>query len=305
MNKLETLYLQLIKNGTDLLRHHPETLYNQSIIIQKLEALGVKTNAPSFSKAYNGKHLTDRTLKPIADGLKVLIKSELNYVFDEASCTFQSDIHDQTWQQVIVKLVNENTAADDLKTLHIYRDGRLPIPQKANFIQKAQQEVIIFGARLNQFTNYFTKRNDGEYANHVREALQKGVNFKCYLLHPEKNIAKLYFDDLAKAMPEEKKSIEVIRETIIELKKLREEFQSERYKGQLHLYQYNHIPNFYLHAIDAETPNGEMHISHYLYGLRRSNCPVLTFTKLAEPGLFKKYWDSFKAMTKNADYLPY
>ncbi len=304
MNKLETLYLQLIKNGTELLGQHAETLYKQSTIVEKLKALKVDTNTSTFSKACNGKHLTAKTLKPIADGLKILIKSELNYAFNEDFCTFEEDTNDRTWQKVIVKLVNENTAADDLKALHVYRDGRLPIPEKASFIQKAQQEVIIFGTRLNQFTNYFTERNDGEYANHVRDALARGVHFHCYLLNPDRNIAQLYFDDLAKAMHKEEKSIGVIQKNIEKLKKLREKFQAEECKGQLHLYQYNHIPNFYLHSIDAKTPNGEMHISHYLYGLRRSNCPVLTFTKCAEPLLFEKYWTSFKAMTKNANCIP-
>ena len=305
MLNLETIYRIQIQKSVDLLRTHPKTLYSQRVIVTKLQVLGKSLSHSSLNKAYKGatnvvennKRLTTNTLRAIVTGLAQIVKSELNMVYDEKDHEYKLDEQDKDWCPLIIQ--SDPTTLSE-NTLKIYRDGRLPIPEKAAYISQAHKEVIMFGTRLNQFSRYFSERNEAEYKKHIIAALKRGVNFYCYLLDPNQQSSKFYFDDLARVSPKEKNSIEVIQTVIKDLKALQASFLSEGYKGKLHLYSYNHLPTYYLLALDPDTINGKMQISHYLYGVSRSNCPVFSFEKQSEPDLFRKYYNSFKELKKEA-----
>lgn len=301
MQEKELKYYKIIDAGVSELKDG-QFYYTQKEILEKINALASTTyTASTLTKSIKKGTLSRKTYKTISDSIQKIMKSELNMTWDEANTQFKLD-HDETWSQDII-IVPEKNAHEGGTDLKIYADGRLTVPEKAAFIKQAQKEVILFGLRLNQFAEYFTKQNESVYKKHVENALKSGVNFYCYLLDPDRNAARFYFEDLAKVFEKERKSIETIQNVIKELLVIKQQFQDKGYKGQLYIYKYDHIPSYYLNAIDPTTANGKMQFSPYLYGILRSNCPVLTFSKQAEPQLFKKYWTSFKQLTKDAQLI--
>ncbi|NJL75073.1 MAG: hypothetical protein HC892_08610 [Saprospiraceae bacterium] len=302
MDNNKKKYLDIIQKGVTLLQEDIETTYTQRRIVEKLEAIGNRVSTSFLNKAFNGKsdyHFSLAALRDVANAVKKIIKSELNMIYSEKSSEYVKDIDDSAWTKIII----EPPQPKYKPTLQIFRDGRLPVSEKAAYLDKAQKEVIIFGTRLNQFANYFSARSEAEYKTHVLAALKRGVDFHCYLINPNGQSSKFYFDDLKKVAPKEAKSISIIQDVIAELTSLQSDFDAKGYKGKLHLYTYDHLPTYHLLALDANTAQGKMQVSHYLYGVKRSDCPVIAFEQQTEPELFKKYWLSFNALRKDARQL--
>ena len=41
-------------------------------------------------------------------------------------------------------------------------------------------------------------------------------------------------------------------------------------------------------------------VSHYMYGVRRADCPVVEFSKQTDYDLYRKYWKSYQALIRDA-----
>lgn len=292
--------LQIIQKGLQLLMTDEKTMYDQITILNKLKFLEFEISKASLSNLYTQKQVGNKIIKKAVEGLTILIKSELCMEYNIKTDCFENILAPCKMQ----KVPEFGELQVDLNlpyTLHT--KGRLFISEKTKLIASAKQSIYEIGIRLRRFTDYFTTRSDEEYKSYVENVLSKGVDFKCYLLDPDSNVAQLYFRDLAKIFPKEKKSSEIIKETANELISISEEFNKKGYDGKFEVFIYSNIPFNAFLAIDPFSSNGQMIVQHYIYGLERRKAPTLQFTKKRAPSLFDNYLIALKAITSNAKQL--
>ena len=176
----------------------------------------------------------------------------------------------------------------------INEEGRLLIDDKVSFISNAKSEVIELGIRLREFTSYFVSRNPTEFKNPVLELLKNGVVLKCYALDGEWALNNFTIPE------DEKKYYQEIPETLNQLNDFKNEVSKMNIPGSVEIYTYQHIPMFHAQCTDADTSEGRMTLSNYLTGIKRSQCPVIQFSKQTYPKLFETYWNSIHEIIKNS-----
>ncbi|MCB0631630.1 MAG: hypothetical protein KDD15_17920, partial [Lewinella sp.] len=84
------------------------------------------------------------------------------------------------------------------------------------------------------------------------------------------------------------------------LSKIKAELYDQPYPGSIEVYLYKNVPYNNFLIIDPESIEGRMMVSHYLYGIRRADCPVVEFSKKSNRSLYRRYLASFTAMINNA-----
>ncbi|MBK8565059.1 MAG: hypothetical protein IPN76_17410 [Saprospiraceae bacterium] len=279
----------MIKHGFDLLKK--EKGYSNAKVKEKLETLGAEIARSTISNILTGKPTSDATLLQVANKLQELTMMELGHVWDGNQFIFQPPTD---WQSQPVLPTSPNSPSLVIKPGFAFHDkGRLEIKEKVAFMQLAEKEVIEFGVTLNTFSNYFDSRSDDEFAGQIKQLLENGVCFKCYLLDPDSNVARVYFNDSTARKNDESK----IRSAMERLRALKAKFDnSPSTKGKFQVFKYAHIPNNYFLAVDGE----HLMLSHYIYGEKRANCPVIELHKVETPTLFRRYYDSLEKLIADA-----
>lgn len=290
---------QIIVEGFQMLQE--EKSYKQNQIINKLRTLKTEVSTASFSNILTRKTVGLDVLQKVALGIQEIMASELGYSYQING--FEKD-DDPSWQPNAVKETNlkATTLENDsvVPGFVFHTEGRVTIQHKTNFIQDAQSEIIEVGTRLKTFTEYFFSRNEQEYKTHIVALLKRGIKMRFYMLDPDSNEAALYFRDRTRVQEEENDSIIEMKKVIEKIKKIHAEFEKENYSGSFELYLYKHLPTNLFFVVDGHLPDGKMMISHYLYGLRRAECPVLEIDKRFQSILFKKYFKSLQAFILDA-----
>ncbi len=193
---------------------------------------------------------------------------------------FLSDLKD-----VLDKKLSDYSLKSNLPT--IYEGGRLELRQKVEHLNRAESEYLEVGISLATLASYFHSRSPVEFKEHVIEQLRRGVNFKFVLLDPDSDIAVMYENDWDEPDRRDK-----IKRTIEEFKKLKKEFAKAEYKGTFSVYVYSHLPCYSIQFVDPSTDNGRALISHYLYGVRNAQSPVIEISKSANQKMFETYYHS-------------
>ena len=176
------------------------------------------------------------------------------------------------------------THGSQQKGFYIFELGRMPIHEKVTFFQNANSEVIEFGLSLSTFAGFFEQRPAHEYKNPVKDLLQKGVQFKCFVLDPDSQIATIYAQDRG-----EVNLVEKIRASIKKLSQLRDEFKGYGLTGTFEVYTYSHFPYCYVLLVDPKEADGRAYISHYMHAAKRADTPIIEVHKASNPVLFEKY----------------
>jgi hypothetical protein len=290
----------IIKEGLALLKK--EKLYDQVTVVRKLKHLNYVFAEATFTNILKDRNVKDKTLDLVSKGIQELIKTEIDYGWQN---TKYIKLNTSGWEPIEVRKVTPTELSTVLIPGFVFHaEGRLTVQQKVDFFTNAKKEVIEFGVTLNTFSSYFISRKDKDFKSHVEAQLQKGVNFKCYMLDPECNEASMYFEDRRQEQKDEIKSIEVMRDIVLRLGSIKKDIDETGYPGTFEVFTYKHIPYNYFFTIDGGTPNGKMMISHYVYGLPRAKCPVMEFSKNSNHDLYMKYWNSLQKLTKNAKAIP-
>jgi hypothetical protein len=180
--------------------------------------------------------------------------------------------------------------------IFINEEGRIRTEENVSLIQGAKSEIIKIGTGLNEFTSCFFSKNPEEFKNHVRELLRKGVNFKCLAVDPEWIIAKIRCEH-----EQEKKYFMEIPSNLNKLKEVQNEFVQDKLPGSFEVYVYKSIPLFHAMCIDVYDDEGRMIISNYLSGIEKSSCPVLHFSKISNPIMYKTYLSSINCILNTAN----
>jgi hypothetical protein len=285
--------------GIDILQEEKD--YKQNQIINKLRTLNLLVSAASLSNVLTDKKVGLEVLKKLARGIQDIIQSELGYTPSDTG--FDKDVSTD-WKPILVKETNplipilENDAIWPGFTFHT--EGRVSIQHKTDFFLTAQSEIIEVGTRLKTFSEYFFSRNEQEYKAHIVALLKRGVKMRFYMLDPASNEALLYFQDRAKFQEEEKDSINEMKKVLERVKKVHAEFEKEKFIGSFEVYLYKHLPTNHFFVVDGNLPDGKMMVSHYLFGLRRAECPVMEIDKRHQILLYKKYFKSLNLFIADA-----
>lgn len=272
--------------------------WKQALLFEKFQAIDKPVSKASINRAKKQLPQGDDILHKLAEGFLIIVKEELGFLYLEEKEKF-SEIPYEGWSRREIR-TRKKTKAEKSTTFIYHKEGRLSVQDKARFIDGAQQEVFLLGVRLKQLSVYFLNRNDAEYKNYIIEALKRGINIHCYMLDPDRQVARMYFEDRSLFDRKEKKSIEEMKDVILDLQDVYQEIEAMNLKGKLSLFKYNHIPHNYFLIRDPESILGSMRISHYLLGVGRSKSPVVAFTKKEDRPLFDLYWTSFKYFINDA-----
>lgn len=274
-----------------------ECAYTQVEILLKCQTLEIRTSESSISNLASGERpVGSRAMRSLADGIAKILAKEQCLVFEEKTQSFIK-IAGCTSRPIVTNEVSIEVSVENLNTGYLIHEGRVDVPQKVVMYQKAQYEIIEFGLRLRNFTDYFSSKRESAFLDPIRQKLSDGVNFKCYVLNPDGNFAQRYMTDRAMVQPKEKEKLADSPRIIKELATACRQINKEGYIGKLSLFQYDHFPYFHASVIDGDTGNGMMYLSSYLYGVSRANTPVVEIHQKQQKKIFKRYWDSIQAMT--------
>ena len=270
--------------------------YTQVQILEMFKVLEIPSNKSSLSNLYSGSRaVKSRAMNNLAKGIKIILEREQCHFLDETSKTIIPIPACQI--RPITKKTNDIIIdTEKVPKGYTIHEGRIDVPKKVLFYEQATYEVIELGLRLRRFTDYFQSKRDDAFLDPIRTQLANGVNFKCYVLNPTGNFARRYYDDRAKVLPKEQAAYESSPKIIAELKQLCLRLNREGYTGKISLFQYDHFPYFHASVIDAETENGVIYMSPYLFGVRRANTPVIEVHQKMQKKIFKRYWSSVKAI---------
>jgi len=284
---------------------HEKLLYGQRTVVNKLGILGFSVSTASFSNinnVINGRPVGLQTLSTAAKGIHLLIERELDMAFD----VDQLDYFPKNTPNWVAELVPEHLGASTEAVGIVLHDGRVSTQQKTAFFANAKKEVIEVGVRLNSFSSYFFSQKETAYRQPMIDLLKRGVNVKGYLLDPDSQEARIYFEDRARAQATEKDAIEDIKTVIKKLKVVCAEFEAMKLNGKFEIFLYKHIPYNLFFVVDGgEKEGAQMMVSPYLYGVKRADCPVMEITKKENAHLFRKYYESMQLFTNGATKLKY
>ena len=289
-------FYAIVRQGTELLQ--VQCGYQQNTIAKKLRTLDCLISNAALNLILNKNDKSSlKILKKTAEGIEAPVGQELGMQYDTRKQAF-TRMKNRQWQPYVVP---EQPDAPNRIVFH--PDGRVSVDEKTAFIQGASQEVIEVGVRLNSFANYFISQKEKAYKTHIQALLQRGVNVKGYLLDPDSNEARLYFEDRARVQTFETDSIGEIKKIIGRLKGIAAELNRPELPGKFEIFQYKHLPYAFFYAVDGATEHGKMMVAPYLYGIRRAYCPVMEFHKKDQSSLYLKYWESLRYLTENAKQL--
>lgn len=289
----------VIKSGVELLIAH--CAYSQAAIHRKLVFLDCKIAPASFNNIINDKPIGAPLARTVRTAIEQLVAKELGLQWDAGVGSFQQLNQGSSWQAVVVP---EHAKGDATPHLSFLRpEGRLTILDKVKLINQAQQEVVEFGLRLRSFSNYFLTRSAHEFKSHIIAQLEKGVNFKFYLLDPDCNEARMYFEDRSRIFPEDREGQEKARASAAILTQLKEELNVESLPGDFNVFYYKHVPTAHFLIVDGSAVAGLMAYTPYLYGIRRADCPVAIINRKEHRQLFRVYYQSYLALSKEAVHV--
>ena len=278
-----------------------EQSFAQIEITKKLKILGFKVSRPSLSNLYKKKSTGSKLLKTAAIGLTMLLKRDHCLEWKESNFV---KIKDCLPNPVLPDAETTSPTAQNLPNDAIIHDGRLYVSEKIAFYQKAKMEIIEIGLRLNHFASYFEGTKDSAFKDPLDQLLERGVNVKCYILDPsEGGFATKYFEDRARLQPNEKTKLDHLSDSLASLRNRFIRINKCGYQGKIELYTYSHFPYFHAVAIDLNNERGALCISPYLYGVARSNTPVIEVSQQSNKTLYKKYARSISAIIKGASKL--
>ncbi len=278
---------------------HEHLGYGQSHVVNKLKMLDLPVSTASLSNIKNGKPAGLSVLMTAAKGIEGLLQRELDMGFDADTQDFIS-LNTPSWTPEIVA---EQEHMQTPPTIKLHVEGRVSVNQKTDFIADARHEILEVGIRLNSLSTYFNSQNEQAYTNHILRLLRKGVKFKAYLLDPDSQEARIYFEDRARVISTEKDSIGEARKVIERLKLVSAKFEAMNLAGSFEVYLYKHIPVCLFFVVDGSTEHGKMMVSPYLFGVRRANCPVMEFTRKEQPLLFRRHLESMQLFIEGAQKL--
>lgn len=284
--------LTICQQAMNLLR--PAEPYTQADVIGMMSHLGTSIGESTFSELLKNGKGGPKMLASVSAALRQLVRDELGMEWADGSFTKIAGA-----DFIPKKTPTKNLATG--KKGHIpFDEGRLEVEKKIGFFQGAQEEVIEFGTTLNKFSTNLYSNPKEAFREHIENLLAKKVNFKCYMVDPKTPGLTPYFLDRESVHAAESDHEYKIRQSIARLHSVQEGVAANGLPGSFEVFSYTHLPYSYFLAVDPATRNGKILVSPYLYGITRAASPTFIILRKDNPGLFTTYWDSLRALMKNA-----
>jgi class 3 adenylate cyclase len=193
-------------------------------------------------------------------------------------------------------------AARLIDRLRFSEEGRVPVAEKAEFIGRAQVEVLELGIGIRTFTSYFRSLAPSLFKGPMFDAIARGVVVRCYALDPDSDKGRTYLADRG-----EEDYVDRARQALRELAEVRDEAMAPSPAGAMEIYLYDHVPMAHVLGIDlgaeGPDPDGQMMASPYLFGLPRAETPVMRFSARSNATLYSRWWAAVRALTADARLL--
>jgi class 3 adenylate cyclase len=240
--------------------------------------------------------------RPLFDAVRSYLKDYRGLRVGEPVMQTLSGIGDAEVREVLIGSTHGKFQRFAREAFRLYEGGRLPLAEKAKFLESAQSEVIEIGIGLVTFATYFHKFDKSLFKEPVRRMIKRGVSLKCFAIDPDTENAKIYCKDR-----QESDYLRDAKGAFDQLRTVKEEFLRDQLPGSFELYTFHHIP--YFHAMcadigeDQPSRNGRIVVSNYLFATKRADCPGLSFSARSNPKLFGTYWKSIRAMTSESHRL--
>jgi hypothetical protein len=88
-----------------------------------------------------------------------------------------------------------------------------------------------------------------------------------------------------------------IRRALHVLRAQSEQLAAQPRRGSFEIYLYRCPPSYHASVADGADPrDGRMTFGAYLFGVPRSQCPVLQLSRRSNPTMFDTYWRSVQAL---------
>jgi len=255
---------------------------------------GVATSL--LNKVVKGGSASAAYLRRMGEGLAIILKDEVGAFYDVSEGVFSTN-RPAGW---LPTYIDEIAKPAEYVPYSFYADGRRSLVEKTEFIAQAQRSVIFMGLRMRQFTNYFFGKRDGEFVDHIKVLLDKGVDIKCYLLDPDSNRAHLFFEDLSEVLPEAINGELIIKDNIRRLLSIQAEMDVLGGAGKFRVFTYRHLPTAHFLMVDGAAPDGRLQVAHYLYGKPSGKVPVLEIYRRDNQVLYDLYASSLEMIIKGA-----
>jgi len=292
LNRNEKMVLSLVQ-------FLKEKDYLQVKIVEKINALGFKLGTTNYNKLVNlaknkqlGRSVGQLTVKGVIPRLKTIIFKELGYEFDENSLQF-TKVKNSNWKPEIIANTGENefkATISDQAIIH--SEGKRPLNEKLELLQKAQDEYLELGLNLKNIIRLLTEESIAAFREPLLKKLKAGLQVDFYVLNPNGRFYSEYLKDRAKVQEDEHKTLERFKEEFKELKSIIEDLNKETQKGKIRLFIYNTFPYCHATIIDSLRIHSQMLLTNYLYGVRRVDCPVVEVMKNQHRKMFEIYWKS-------------
>jgi len=301
-------FQELIKAALYLLLDCYDGIYTQRQVVTMLNQLNVALKPSALNKLKKdietGKQLGKRRAKRYGGPLEELVNKLLGQEYDVELNKF-IPTENTDWQpENLLPIEEQNTVVSlpENRFLEKVYDtrGRWSTADKVRFFSTAKKEVIEFGVKLENFSTYFDKYGDAAYKQPIIELLKRGVNVKCYMLEPDSNTARFYFEDRAKANEEESTAIEKLPKIQKKLLKIATSLNNLGHDGRFEIYTYKNIPYNHFLSVDLDIYSAKMVIAHYIYGVGRAKSPLVVITKKDHPSLYELYATSLRAFLAQA-----
>jgi class 3 adenylate cyclase len=245
------------------------------------------------SIASAGEILIDR---PLYDSVRSYLKDYKGVLVSHPTTCVLTGIGETEVREVYSEPFHGSYLRSSRQAFRLDEGGRLSLAEKVKFLEGTQSEM---GIGLNTFASYFHKFNRALFKDHVRSLVKRGVSFKCLAIDPDTEVARAYCEDR-----EEQDYLRGTKSVFDQLLKVRDEFLCDNLRGSFELHTYPHMPYFHATCCDIgeERPSrsGRMIISNYLYGTKRSDCPVVRFSARSNPKLFDTYWSSIRGLLRES-----
>ncbi len=283
--------LAICQEAMKLLQEQP---YTQLDVIGMMSHLGTSIGESTFSGLLKNGKGGPKLLASVSSSLQQLVRNELGLEWVDGT---------------FIKTAGEGFISTKTPTKNIgtgkkgnvkFEEERLKVEEKVAFFKDAQKEVIEFGTTLSKFSTNLYSNSKGEFRSHVEELLRRDVKFRCFLVDPAREGLFHYFGDRANTHPVEGEYASKISLATASLKTIHKNLAEAGFGGNLEVFSYSHFPYGYFMAVDPAEKHGKMIVSPYLYGITRADSPTFIIYRKENPRLFNTYWDSLRALMKNA-----
>ena len=178
--------------------------------------------------------------------------------------------------------------------LKIEPKGSLSLKEHISFIESAKSEIIELDDDSEDFIEYLNDIPISEFRNPIKKLLGNGVSFTFLLMDPKWINQNFSYDK------KRTQKIFQINNALDVLKSFKKECKREQLQGKIELRLYQNISHIFTICVDPRSTKGKLTVLHQMHGVSKKFMPILQFSKIENPDLFRTYMTSVDQLKKES-----